>query len=371
MGARDKAGSARVRSKDKKGIEERRPVRVMSMFSGCGGLDIGLIMAPHHALDFEVAWANDYVPSACDTYERNLHHDISREDVWRADFSRTPDCDVIVGGFPCQDFSQLGKRRGFGKEDGRGLLYTRIVDAIAEKRPLAFLCENVKGLATMNRRLAFKRILMDLRDACSPGYNIRWRIVNFADYGVPQTRERIIIVGLRNDLGARFRFPRPTHHGGGPVRLMSGSRVERWVTAGEALEGIHPAATNHETRSLSPLVMSRLRLVPPGGNYTAIPELARKRGYLSMDYLRFHSDKPAPTIIASFNVSRMGFHWSEDRNFTMREYARFQTFPDKWDCAGDDEAVKSQIGNAVPPVGIKPIAEALLEVLWDRHYSRK
>jgi len=185
-----------------------KKLKIMSLFAGCGGMDLGFLMAEHQNLAYEIVWANDFDKTACETYKKNFKHDIVCRDIWDIDLDKTPDVDVIIGGFPCQDFSVLkgGKRGGFKTK--RGVLYTKFVEAVSKKQPLFFVAENVKGLLTAHNGWAIKKIKQDFEKV---GYKVQYKLINFADYGVPQNRERVIIVGIRSDLGINFVFPEPTH----------------------------------------------------------------------------------------------------------------------------------------------------------------
>src|SRR3989344_3424995 len=202
-----------------------RELKVASLFAGCGGLDLGFELAEHEKLKFKTIWANDFDAAACATYRRNFPEvEFVEGDIWEYDLKKMPDCDIILGGFPCQDFSILRgdtKRKGINVK--RGILYQKFVEAVRLKKPMAFVAENVKGLVTANKGYAIKKITDDFSKL---GYHLAPpKIINFADYGVPQKRERVLIVGIREDLDGTFVFPEPTHKG-------------RHITVKEALRGV-------------------------------------------------------------------------------------------------------------------------------------
>ncbi len=325
----------------------KRNLRILSLFAGCGGMDLGFLMAEHPSLGYKIVWANDFDKDACETYRKNLGHNIVCGDIWEIDLSKTPEADVVVGGFPCEDFSILrgGTRPGFKSK--RGLLYTKFVETVAKKKPLFFVAENVKGLLNMHKGWAIKKIIEDFSKVDSFGYDVEYKLINFADYGVPQNRERVIIVGVRKDLKTKFTFPDPTHK-------------DAPVPAKTALNGVEKIKLNNELLKIQKSTKEKLEMIPPGGNYKDLPD-HKDRDWMSLIYKRLHSDKPSPTIVAGGGGGTWGYHYSEPRALTNRERARIQTFPDNFEFVGSVTEVRRQIGNAVPPIGIKPIAEALLK----------
>jgi DNA (cytosine-5)-methyltransferase 1 len=327
-------------------IKKQGRISAISLFSGCGGMDLGF-----EKEGFEILWAIDTEYYACRTYRDHFGERIVNRDIIEIDFSTVPDCDVILGGFPCQDFSVIWNRPGIhGK---RGDLYRHFVRAVIAKRPKAFVAENVKGLISANKGRAYSQIVSDFMKA---GYRIYAHVYNFAEYGVPQHRERLIILGLRNDIGSVFTKPEPTH--GTSLRLP-------YVTAKEALKGIEKVKHNNEKMKTSDKIAKMLELIPPGGNFSDVPKSSPYyvKGMISHVYRRLHSDKPAYTIIASGGGGTYSYHYSEPRPLTNRERARLQTFPDNFVFFGSLADVRRQIGNAVPPEGIRPVAATLREIL--------
>lgn len=326
---------------------EKKELKICSLFAGCGGLDLGFELAEHPNLKFKTVWANDFNKSACETYRKNFPEvDVIEGDIWNYNISNMPDCDVILGGFPCQDFSMLRgdevKRKGV--ETKRGLLYTKFVEAVALKKPILFVAENVKGLVSANKGFAIKKIIEDFGNL---GYHIvPPKVINFADYGVPQRRERVLIIGIRKDLDGSFIFPEPTHKG-------------KHVSAKEALKDVEKVRFNNELHKMNKETIEMLKLIPPGGNYKNIPKY-KDKNWMSLIYRKLHPDKPSPTIVAGGGGGTWGYHYSENRMLTNRERARIQTFPDTFIFEGTPTEIRRQLGNAVPPLGAKPIAEAIL-----------
>ncbi|MBI5391417.1 DNA cytosine methyltransferase [Candidatus Woesearchaeota archaeon] len=326
-----------------------KKLKIMSLFAGCGGMDLGFLLAKHPEIAYEIVWANDFDKTACETYKKNFNHDIVCGDIWEIDLDKTPKADVIIGGFPCQDFSILRGEKRSGYKSKRGLLYTRFVEAVAKKLPLFFVAENVKGLLTANNGWAIKKIKQDFEKVDHVGYKVQYKLINFADYGVPQNRERVIIVGIRSDLGMNFAFPEPTHK-------------NKPVTVKEALKDVEKVKFNNEKMSIQASTREKLEQIPAGGNYKNIKGYENKN-WMSLIYKRVHPDLPSPTIVANGGGGTWGYHHLEHRPLTNRERARIQTFPDNFEFVGSISEVRKQLGNAVPPQGIKPIAEQLLKTL--------
>ncbi|ACK70679.1 DNA-cytosine methyltransferase [Gloeothece citriformis PCC 7424] len=317
-------------------------IRVVSLFSGCGGMDLGFIWA-----GYEIVWANDIDHDACETYQLNIGDHIIEDDIKNINFKHLPECDLILGGFPCQDFSMIWKREGL-KTD-RGNLYQYFVKAVEAKNPLVFLAENVKGLLTANGGKAIKRIIEDFKYCGKFGYNIYADIYNFADYGTPQLRERVLIIGIRQDISYQYIKPKPTH------------TPENYVTAGQALKEVEKVSHNNEHMNIKSKTRTMLTLIPEGGNFQSIPKTSPYyvKGMISHVYRRLNRNKPSTTIIAAGGGGTWGYHFSEPRPLTNRERARLFGYPDDFIFVGSIASVRRQIGNSVPPVGIKVIAEEL------------
>lgn len=321
--------------------------KIISLFSGCGGLDYGF-----HLAGYKTIWANDINLSAAETFEKNFQCEVNTEDIRDIDpYDKSiPDCDLILGGFPCQDFSIIWKRPGLNSE--RGNLYKNYLKFIEAKKPKAFVAENVKGILTVDSGKAIKKIISDF-EAITPGYFVRIKLYNFAEYGVPQFRERVIITGIRIDQGFNFKYPAPTH----------GPNYKRpYFSSGEALLGVEKVKYNNEYINISEKTKKKLELIPEGGNFSNIPKNSPLyvKGMISHVYRRIKRDEPSNTIIASGGGGTWGYHYPENRPLTNRERARLQSFPDDFIFYGSITEVRKQIGNAVPPEGIKTTAEALM-----------
>lgn len=330
--------------------------RLGELFCGPGGLACGAMAAAVENPGFKIvhAWANDYDEPTCRTYIRNIcpgnPSSVICRDVHELEIEKLGDIDALAFGFPCNDFSVVGEQMGFKGKFGP--LYTYGVKAINFYNPLWFLAENVGGLQSANNGKAFIKILDDLQNAGWEGYKIYPHLYRFEEYGVPQARHRIIIVGIRNGIPLEFKVPKPC----GITR-----------TCREAIEEppIPPDAYNNEKTKQSPHVVARLTYIKPGENaFTAhLPEnlkLKVKGAKISQIYRRLDPDKPAYTVTGSGGGGTHIYHWSEPRALTNRERARLQTFPDSYEFCGSKEQVRKQIGMAVPPLAAKIIFEAVL-----------
>jgi len=331
--------------------------KVLSLFSGCGGLDLGF-----HLEGYKTVWANDFSEWAVKSFANYFgdvirHGDIAKFNPHKDD--TIPDPDIILGGFPCQDFSIIWKQPGLGGK--RGGLYRHFLEFVEAKKPKAFVAENVKGLLSANNKKAIETIIKDF-ESISPGYIVKVHLYNFADYGVPQFRERVLIVGIRMDTGFDFFHPSPTH---GPKGKLP------YVTAGSALEGVENAKHNNEFLNVAAKTVEFLKLIPEGGNFTDVPpdHPLYVKGMISHVYRRINRNEPAKTIIAAGGGGTWGYHYPEPRPLTNRERARLQSFPDDFEFFGSVAEVRRQIGNAVPPQGVRLTARALLP-LFTGNYEK-
>ena len=307
-------------------------MKVVSLFSGCGGLDLGLINAGH-----EIIWANDIDADSVATYQKNINlHAVHSpiEDIASTDI---PDCEVVIGGFPCQGFSQANLLRFGGDERNR--LYLEFLRVIRDKRPAYFLAENVRGILSLSGGRAIKKIETDFASA---GYRVQKQLFNVADYGVPQNRWRVIISGTRNDLLDRLNYiyPLPTHSN---PKKFEHANLKSWVTISEALSGIPEPEDKHNLKNH---ICSQYKVT--NRNFT---------GHRTTD-----PDKPSPTILARGN-GKGGVcaiqHPKNHRRMSIREHAIIQTFPVDFEFVGGMTSCYRQVGNAVPVLFARTLGEML------------
>lgn len=315
--------------------------RVVSLFSGCGGMDLGF-RGDFHFLgqyykknNFEIVFANDIFKEACDTYNHNFNHSPVLEDIktYLDNGNIVPKCDVVIGGFPCQDFSVAGKRGGLSTD--RGQLYLQMKRVIEMTQPEIFIAENVKGLTNLGDAL---EIIKSDFSNMKTKYNISHYLLMAADYGVPQTRERVIIVGVKAKNETSFYEPVPS------FAADTSDGRKPWITAFEAINDLSESnnqeiAPNHDQYSRAKNYGSHLQ-----GNKPIRP------------------DFPSPTIRAQHH-GNIEFHYNNSRRLTVRECARIQSFPDDFIFLGSTSKAYVQIGNAVPPVLAFHIAQSTFDYL--------
>ena len=340
------------------------------LFCGPGGLAWGAKTACIENSDYRIVheWASDYDIDACKTYSANItpNYFMSEKesvfccDVRDLDLDSLSPIDAFTFGFPCNDFSVVGEQKGIhGKY---GPLYNYGVHVLKIQQPQWFLAENVGGLRSANEGKTFKKILFDLRNS---GYRVYPHLYKFELYGVPQTRHRIIMIGIREDLP--FEFAPPSSEPYANCDISCRTAIE--------CPPIPQNAPNNEQTQQSAKVIERLTYIMPGENaFTAnLPprlQLCVKGATMSQIYKRLAPNKPAYTVTGSGGGGTHIYHYSEPRALTNRERARLQTFPDTFSFAGSKESVRKQIGMAVPPTGARIIFEAVLRTFAGINYPK-
>ena len=341
------------------------PYRLGELFCGPGGIAWGATHADIGIPQYSIVhqWANDYDADTCETYRRNICPDapqtVYHEDIRTLDMARLAPIDALAFGFPCNDYSVVGEQRGM---DGVfGPLYSYGVNALNRFHPQWFLAENVGGLRKANEGTAFARILAELRNG---GYIVTPHLYKFEEYGIPQARHRLIIIGIRNDLDYTYRVPSPAPY----------ANVDNSCRTAIEVPPIPPDAPNNERTNQSPIVVERLTHIMPGQNaFTAdLPEhlqLHIRGARISQIYKRLDPDRPAYTVTGSGGGGTHIYHWAEPRALTNRERARLQTFGDDYVFVGSKESVRKQIGMAVPCRGARIIFEAILRTFAEVPYE--
>lgn len=354
---------------------------VVSLFSGCGGLDLGFKWE-----NFDIIWANDNMRDACETYKKNIGNHIVCKSILDIDPEKIPHADLIIGGPPCQGFSGIGKR---DPNDKRSSLVWSYLNIINHVKPKVFLFENVTGLKSSRSSDGLK-VIDKLAEAFEGiGYKINIYTLNAADYGVPQKRKRVFIIG--NQYNIDIEPPPQTHSEDGKIG-------KKWVSSFEAISDlgkpndkgkisyekkcdcdyqkfmrINTAETDlHITPYASKKDIEIIKHIKPGGNYMDVPdEISTKRimyfkktGGRTTTYGRLDQKEPNYTLNTYFNRPNIGcnIHYSEDRMITIREGLRFQSFPDNFNLVGSTKRnFYIQVGNAVPP---------LLSLAWAKHLKQ-
>lgn len=326
---------------------------VGELFAGAGGMALGAHRARYKNIKFAHVWVNDCDRDACQTFSENFPtHNTAIHccDVSTLGIEALPRIDGLVFGFPCNDFSIVGSRKGVNGKFGG--LYQYGIHALKTQRPLFFVAENVNGISSSGDTLHIIE-----NEMTASGYKVFKNLYKFENFGVPQRRHRIIMVGFRNDTNvSEFSHPNPT-------------TLENPISCEEALQGVHLCSNNNEPTKHSEAVIERLKHIKPGQNiFTAnIPQHLQLKmtsnATISQIYRRLIPDRPSYTVTGSGGGGTHIYHWSENRALTNRERARLQTFPDDFLFVGGKESVRKQIGMAVPPLGARHVFESIMRSL--------
>ena len=319
-------------------------LKVASLFCGCGGTDVGLLgdfdfLGKHYASNgMEIVYANDIDDNACNIFKENFGITPDNRDIREVKSEEIPEFDILTGGFPCQSFSIIAQNpKRLGVKDERGMLFFEMCRILRERQPKCFIAENVKGILTANKKSAFPLILKEFEDS---GYDVQYRILNSANYGVPQKRERVIIVGFRKDLNIDFSFPDveiEDENNFAPLKKVIEKKVdEKYFFSERAVAG-----------------------------------MMKKRE--SMNKGRAQDiNKPCNTVGA--HLAKVSLNSTDPvlmegkryRRFTPREVARIQSFPDNFELVGSETAQYRALGNAIPPVMFWYVAKAVKDELQDK-----
>lgn len=307
-------------------------LKVISLFSGCGGLDLGFENA-----GFKIVYANDFDKSIQETFEKNHGIPLDTRSITLVKSSEIPDADGIIGGPPCQSWSLAGAMRG--AKDERGKLFYEYIRILKDKKPKFFVAENVPGIVSKTHLPAFKAILAEFEKV---GYNVAYKLLDARDYGVPQERKRVVVVGFRKDLGKTFEFPAPTHP------------KEKWVALREAIGDLPEAAPAKEKNHTNGKLAVPNHEYMNGGFSTIYMSRNRRKDWDSQSFTIQAGGRHAPLHPSSSKMEKVGsdewvFEGDYHRRMSVRECARIQTFPDDfifyYARIGDGYKM---IGNAVP-----------------------
>lgn len=326
------------------------------LFCGPGGLASGALNSTSDDGRFSVAhaWANDFDPDTCETYRNNIcsnkPNTVYCGDVRELNIDSLGAIDAFAYGFPCNSFSNVGEHRGLANEKF-GQLYWYGIEVIRKYKPKWFIAENVSGIRSAGSG-DFQVILNDMKES---GYRLTVNLYKAEQYGIPQTRHRVIIVGIRDDIDVKFKVPSP--------KKFENSDI----TAGTALADISSDAPNNEIRKMESKVIRRLSYIRPGENVWQADDAGRlpeelkihTKTKISQIYRKLDPNKPAYTVTAAGGGGTFMYHWT-DRELTNRERARLQTFPDNYAFVGNYSSVRKQIGMAVPCRLSKVVTTAIL-----------
>lgn len=316
-------------------------LKVASLFCGCGGTDVGLLgnfdfLGKHYSTNnMEIVYANDIDDNACKIFEENFGIKPDNRDIREVSSKDLPDFDILTGGFPCQSFSIIAQNpRRLGVKDDRGKLFFEMCRILKDKQPKCFIAENVKGLLTANQRSAFPLILEEFKNS---GYDVKYMILNSANYGVPQKRERVIIVGFRKDLNIDFVFP------------------DQVITDEDLFEPLKKVIENTVDEKYY-------------FSEKAVEGMMKKREKMNKGRAQ-DIEKPCNTVGAHLakvslnSTDPVLFNGSRYRRFTPREVARIQSFPESFELIGTESAQYRALGNAIPPVMIWYVANTVKDYL--------
>lgn len=312
-------------------------LKVGSLFCGCGGTDVGMLgdfdfLGKHYdANPLEIVYANDIEHSACELFKKNFNIEPDERDIKEVDSSSIPDIDILTGGFPCQSFSIVAQNpKRLGVKDEKGVLFFEMCRLLKEKQPKFFIAENVKGILSANKHEAFPLIIRTFEEAC---YSVRYKLVNAAYYGVPQKRERVIIVGVRNDLGFTYSFEDY------PVSEDSFS------TLNSVVDSIVPDKYYFSDKAVKGMQNAKKDMNK--GRAQALDEPCNTVG---AHLAKVSLNSTDPVLLSNGRY----------RRFTPREVARIQSFPDSYVLVGSEGSQYRALGNAIPPVMFWHITKSLV-----------
>lgn len=316
-------------------------LKVASLFCGCGGTDVGLLggfdfLGKHYNENqIDIVYANDIDDNACSIFKENFNITPDNRDIREVSSNDIPDFDILTGGFPCQSFSIVAQNpKRLGVKDDRGKLFFEMCRILRERQPKCFIAENVKGILTANNRSAFPLIIKEFEDC---GYDVKYDILNSANFGVPQKRERVIIVGFRKDLNIKFEFPKleiTEENDYTPLKTVIENDVdEKYYFSQKAVEG-----------------MMKKRATMNKGRAQDIEKPCNTVG-AHLAKVSLNSTDPVLMIDGRY------------RRFTPREVARIQSFPENFKLVGSEAAQYRALGNAIPPIMFWYVTNTVMEHL--------
>lgn len=303
-------------------------LKVASLFCGCGGTDVGLLGdfkflgKYYEANNMEIVYANDIEPTACSIFERNFGIRPDDRDIREIKSEELPDFDILTGGFPCQSFSIIAQNpKRLGVKDDRGKLFFEMCRILRDKQPKCFIAENVKGILSANGKDAFPLIIKEFEDS---GYDVTYKLLNSVNFGVPQKRERVIIVGFRKDLNMSLDIP------DGFITTDSS-----YVALKEVIEDFVDEKYFFSERAVAGMMKKREKM-----NKGRAQDITRPCNTVGAHLAKVSLNSTDPVL-------RIGEKY---RRFTPREVARIQSFPEHFELVESEAAQYRALGNAIPPV---------------------
>lgn len=316
-------------------------LKVASLFCGCGGTDVG-ILGDFHYLDkyytsnnTKIVYANDIEKSACRIFELNFEVKPDERDIRHIISNELPDFDILTGGFPCQSFSIIAQNpKRLGIKDDKGKLFFEMCRILKDRQPKCFIAENVKGIMTANKREAFPLIIKEFEDS---GYDVKYTVLKAVEFGVPQKRERVIIVGFRKDLKIDFEFPEPEIK----------SEID-YVPLSKCIDEAVPDKYYFSEKAVKGMLRNRQTM-----NKGRAQDISKPCNTVGAHLAKVSLNSTDPVL----------FEKGKYRRFTPREVARIQSFPENFILAGSDGEQYRALGNAIPPVMIWYVAKMIVEHL--------
>lgn len=316
-------------------------LRAASLFCGCGGTDVGLLGGFNYLgktyveNPIQIVYANDIDNNACAIFQQNFGIVPDNRDIRCVKSEEIPDIDILTGGFPCQSFSIVAQNpKRLGVKDDRGKLFFEMCRILREKQPRCFIAENVKGILSANDKNAFPLIIQEFENS---GYNVSYKLLNAVNFGVPQKRERVIIIGIRKDLNIKFDFDCLPKEGDFPMvplsRIIEDIVPEKYYFSQKAVDGM----------------MKNRNLMNKGRAQNITMPCNTVGAHLAK--VSLNSTDPVLMVGGKY------------RRFTPREVARIQSFPENFQLIGNESAQYRALGNAIAPVMFWHIAHAVAALL--------
>ena len=316
-------------------------LKVASLFCGCGGTDVGVLgnfnfLGTYYASnELEIVYANDIDDNACNIFKENFGIEPDSRDIREVSSDEIPEFDILTGGFPCQSFSIIAQNpKRLGVKDEKGKLFFEMCRILREKQPKCFIAENVKGILTANKKSAFPLIIKEFEDS---GYDVSYAVLNSANYGVPQKRERVIIVGFRKDLDIKFEFPSATVQDENAFTPLS-----------DVIENAVDEKYFFSQRAVDGMMKKRASM-----NKGRAQDVSKPCNTVGAHLAKVSLNSTAPVLLVNERY----------RGFTPREVARIQSFPESFELVGSEAAQYRALGNAIPPVMIWYVAKLVREKL--------
>jgi len=319
-------------------------IKVASFFCGCGGSDLGIIgnfnflNQNYPALPFDINYALDFDKYAVETYNSNFEHPAICDDIKNVDINQLEDFDLLVGGFPCQSFSTVNPNKD--TNDDRANLYKELVKILKTKQPKYFIAENVKGLMTLQKGEILKKVVDEFK---AVGYEVKYKLLLASNFGIPQRRERLFIVGVRNDIKLNFQFPEDTHSDNSLFNKKS------WVPLSSVIDNLEIDDQKYYFSKRAVEGMKNAKTNMKRGLYQ---DLNKQCLTITSHLAKTSLNSRDPVLLV--NPDKEIY-----RRFTPREAASIQSFPENFNFPVSETQAYKQIGNAIPPVLMWHVANAL------------